>query len=295
MIKSMTSFGRFKDSVGGKDITVELKSVNNRFFECSVKISRRFSFLEEKVKPFLRDLGIQRGKVDVLITVEQTSSEDGVISIDTAYAENYITALRTLKDTFGLKDDISVMTVAQNKDIFTLRTPEGDPDADWRDISSVLGKAGDAFLTARIKEGERIALDISEKMRGIASRVDRIEALSENAVSTYKTRLEEKLRETLSDNHVTLDESRILTECAIYADRVAIDEELVRLRSHIVAFGDYLKSNEPVGRSLDFLLQEMNREINTTGSKCNDSEIAHLVVEVKNELEKVREQIQNIE
>ena len=295
MMKSMTAFGRARSTVGGKDITVELRSVNNRFLDCSVKLPRAFSFLEEKVKPYLQAQGISRGKVDVFISIDVIDSPDAEIAIDEGYAEAYLKALYSLRDRFGLHDDVSVMTVAQNKDLFLIKKPEEDMDRDWADVSSVLKEAVDRFLAARTREGENIERDLLSKLALISERVERIEALSHEDNATYREKLEARLREMLSDNRIAFDENRILTECAIFADRIAIDEELVRLRSHFDGFREILRSEEPAGRRFDFLIQEMNRETNTIGSKCQNAEIAKLVVDVKCELEKIREQIQNIE
>ena len=295
MIKSMTSFGRARKTVGGKDITVEIRSVNNRFFDCSVKLPRAFSFLEEKIKPYLQANSVSRGKVDVFITIDVIDSPIPQISIDEGYAEAYISALRALGERFDLHDDISIMRVAQNHDIFVIQKSEEDTEKEWADLRSVLDEALASFIAGRSREGENIERDLITKVDNIKSIVERIEALSQNDVTEYRVKLEAKLRDMLSDNRIVFEESRILTECAIFADRVAIDEELVRLRSHFTAFDGILNMNEPTGRKLDFLIQEMNREINTIGSKCSDSDIAHLVVDVKTELEKIREQIQNIE
>lgn len=294
-MKSMTAFGRAKAAVGGKDITVELRSVNSRYFDCSVKISRAFSYLEEKVKPYLQSRGISRGKLDIWIGVEVTESKGVEIALDSAYAKGYIDALRKLRDEFGLTDDISVMNVARNQEIFSVKKPEEDAESDWQDILSVLSEAVDRFLAAREAEGANIERDLCEKVASIHAMTETIESLSAADVESYREKLHARLTQMLSDNKITVDENRILTECAIFADRVAIDEELVRLRSHFDAFSGMLNSKEPVGRKIDFLIQEMNREINTIGSKCQNAGIAHLVVQVKTEIEKIREQIQNIE
>ena len=294
-MKSMTAFGRAKETVGGKDITVELRSVNSRYFDCSVKISRAFSYLEEKIKPYLQSRGISRGKLDVWVGVEVTESEGVEIALDTAYAKGYVDALRRLRDEFGLADDISVMSVARNQEIFTVKKPEEDAESDWQDILTVLTTAVDNFLAAREAEGANIERDLCDKIGQIRSTTETIESLSAADVTTYREKLHARLSQMLSDNKLSVDENRILTECAIFADRVAIDEELVRLRSHFDAFAGMLKSREPVGRKIDFLIQEMNREVNTIGSKCQNAEIAHLVVQIKTEIEKIREQIQNIE
>ena len=294
MIRSMTAFGRARATVGGKDITVEIKSVNNRFFDCSVKLPRAFSFLEERIKPHLQSASVSRGKVDVFVSIDVVDSPDVEIALDEGYAEAYIKALRRL-EAFGLPNDISIMTVAQNKDLFLVKKSEEDTEKDWADLRTVLDEALARFLAAREREGENIRRDLCEKIEAIRENVDRIETLSLSDIGTYRAKLEQKLREMLSDNRIVFDENRILTECAIFADRIAIDEELVRLRSHFDGFSDILASSEPVGRRLDFLVQEINRETNTIGSKCQNSDIARLVVDIKCEIEKIREQIQNIE
>lgn len=296
MIKSMTAFGRARSTVGGKDITVELRSVNNRFFDCSVKMPRAFSFLEEKIKPYLQGAGITRGKVDVFITIEVVDSPAAEIAVDEGYAKAYVEALKRLQLCCPeLKDDISVMRVAQNRDIFIVKKPEEDAEKDWNDLCMVLDEAVAKFLAGRAREGENIQNDLVAKVNAIRERVDRIESLSEKDTVTYREKLEARLREMLSDNRIVFDENRILTECALFADKIAIDEELVRLRSHFDGFDEILRSDEPVGRHLDFLVQEINRETNTIGSKCQNSAIAKIVVDVKCEIEKIREQIQNIE
>ena len=295
MIRSMTGFGRCRETVEGLDITVEIKSVNSRFLDCTAKISRAYGYLEERIKPYLMSRGVTRGKVDVWISVEVMDSGSVQITADEGYLKGYLEALYTLRDKYGLRDDISVMTVARNHDIFQIKKPEEDIEHDWERVLTVLAKATDTFLTVREREGERLAEDLRTKMQNIKGAVDRIEELSALDVSTYRERLAERIREALGDCQITPDETRLLTECAIHADKVAVDEEMVRLRTHFGAFEEILSSGEPVGRKLDFLMQEMNREINTTGSKCSDAQIAHLVVDVKCELEKIREQIQNLE
>ena len=295
MLRSMTAFGRERKNVGGRDITVEIKSVNNRYFDCSVRLPHAFAPLEQRIKPYLQEKGITRGKVDVSIFVEMADATDAEISVNTEYASKYIAALIELKEKFGLSGDVNVMDVARDREVFTFTKPDGDVEQDWADLCQVLDSAADRFIEARIAEGGRIEDDLKGKIEHIREVVAKIDELSGEDIGGYRARLEEKLKAVLADNNITVDENRILTECAIYADRAAIDEEIVRLRSHFCAFYDYMKSGEPVGRSLDFLMQELNREINTIGSKCGNSSIAHLVVEVKTELEKIREQIQNIE
>jgi uncharacterized protein (TIGR00255 family) len=295
MFRSMTAFGRERADVGGKDITVEIKSVNNRYFDCSVKLPHIYAPLEQRIKQRLSEKGISRGKVDVGIFIDFAEATDTEILVNREYAQRYINALRALKEEFSLAGEISVMEVARDREVFSIKKPEGDIEAEWVDLCSVLDIAVERFLDARAGEGKRIEDDLVAKIEHIRQVVEKIEALSGEDIGGYRARLEEKLKAVLADNNITIDENRILTECAIYADRAAIDEEIVRLKSDFEAFYGYVAKDEPVGRSLDFLIQEMNREINTIGSKCGNSSIAHLVVECKTEMEKVREQIQNIE
>ena len=295
MLKSMTAFGRATASFAEREITVEMRSVNNRFFDCSVKIPRAFSFLEEKIKPYLQASSISRGKVDVFITIDVIDSPVPEICIDEGYAEAYIKALRKLGERFDLKDDISIIRVAQNHDILVVKKSEEDTEKEWADLCTVLDEAIAGFIAGREREGANIERDLCAKVENIKGLVGRIEESSKNDVEDYRRKLEGKLRDMLADNRIVFDESRILTECAIFADKVAIDEELVRLNSHFDGFADILASGEPAGRKLDFLIQEMNRETNTIGSKCQNSSIAKIVVDIKCEIEKIREQIQNIE
>ncbi len=295
MMKSMTAFGRGKGSFSGKEITVELKSVNSRYLDLSVKMPRAYSYLEERIKPYFAEKGISRGKIDVYVGIEVKESEDTEISVDMALAKGYLDALRSIRDSFELRDDISVMSLARNADIFKVKKPEEDAERDWAELREVLDIAAEQFISARIREGALIEKDLFGKIDGIKENAAKIEELSLGDISDYKEKLRDRIHKMLSDNNISIDESRILTECAVFADKVAIDEELVRLRSHFEAFAEYTKANEPVGRKLDFLMQEMNREINTIGSKCNNAVIARYVVDVKTELEKIREQIQNIE
>ena len=294
-MKSMTAFGRARRTVGGKDVTVELRSVNNRFFDCSVKLPRAFSFLEEKVKPHLQASGIARGKVDVFFTIDVIDTPNVAFTVDEGYAAAYVSALRELGKKFDLRDDISIMSVARNNDIFVIQKSEDDAEQDWADVREVLDEAVANFLAGRAREGANIEADLCAKVASIRRMVARIKELSHDDITSYREKLEARLREILSDNKITFEESRILTECAVFADRVAIDEELVRLDSHFDGFDQIIASKEPVGRKLDFLIQEMNRETNTIGSKCQNAAIARLVVDIKCELEKIREQIQNIE
>jgi uncharacterized protein (TIGR00255 family) len=291
----MTAFGRARQTVNGKDITAEIKSVNNRYLDVNVKISRMYSFLEDKIKQYISQRGISRGKIEIYVNVDQLEQQGVEISLDTAYAKSYIDALYKLRDTFGLKDDITVTRIASNKEIFNVKKPEDDLEGDWNDIKTVLDIAIDGFIERRITEGENLLKNIREKIENIKGYVSKISENSERDTSEYANKLKERILKFLDDQAMHVDEQRILTEVAIFADKVAIDEELVRLDSHFGAFEEIAASCEPAGRKLDFLVQEMNRETNTIGSKASNSDTAHLVVNVKNELEKIREQIQNIE
>ncbi len=295
MIKSMTAFGRGKTETADKDITIEIKSVNSRFFDCNVKIPRAYIFLEERIKTYIQKNAVSRAKVDVYVTVNNHSSGAVNVGIDTAYAESYIAALKNLRDTYGLEDDISVMTVARNSDVFTYEKAEEDLEGEWDIIRGVLDSAISGYSEMRAAEGKKAEDDIKAKIELVRAYADEVEKISHEDTVGYRDKLEAKLRQILSDNSVTVDENRLLTECALWADKIAIDEELVRLRSHFGAFYDIIASKEPSGRKLDFLMQELNRETNTIGSKANNAKIARIVVNMKGELEKIREQVQNIE
>ncbi len=295
MIKSMTAFGRGKHEGEDKTVTIEIKSVNSRFFDCNVKLPRAYSFLEERIKNYIQKNAVSRAKVDVFITVDSHTSGIGSVSIDRAFAESYISALRELASEFSLKDDISVMAVARNQDIFTYDKPEADLEGEWEIIRSVLDDAIAGYSEMRAAEGKKAETDIKEKIELVRAYADEVEKISREDTVGYRDKLEARLRQILGDNDVAIDENRLLTECAVWADKIAIDEELVRLRSHFGAFYDIADMKEPSGRKLDFLMQELNRETNTIGSKANNARIAKIVVNMKGELEKIREQVQNIE
>ena len=295
MMKSMTAFGRAKLEGEEKDVTVELKSVNSRFFDCNVKIPRAYSFLEEKIKEYVKKNATSRAKVDVYVTVDNHTRGLGNVSIDSAYAKSYIEALYRLRDEFGLRDDITVCSVARNQDIFTYEKKEEDLDKEWEIFSSVLDRAISDYNLMREREGERIGADISAKIENIKALSLEVEKISKEDTVGYRDKLEARIRQILESNEIAVDESRLLTECAVWADKIAIDEELVRLRSHFGAFYEIAGAKEPSGRKLDFLVQEINRETNTIGSKANNARIARLVVDMKGEVEKIREQVQNLE
>ena len=295
MIKSMTAFGRAKRTGEAKDITIEIKSVNSRFFDCNVKLPRAYIFLEERIKEHIKTNAVARAKVDVFVTVDNHTSGLGNVGLDKAYLESYLSALYRLRDEFKLYDDISVMNVARNQEIFTYDKAEEDLEAEWEIFREVLDEAIAGYNEMRSREGAKAEADIKAKLEQVRAYADEVEEISKTDVVGYRDKLEAKIRQALEDAKVTPDENRLLTECAIWADKIAIDEELVRLRSHFGAFYDIAAAAEPSGRKLDFLMQELNRETNTIGSKANNAKIARIVVNMKGELEKIREQVQNIE
>ena len=294
-MKSMTAFGRAVVEGEERNVTVELKSVNSRFFDAGVKLPRAYLFLEEKIKGYVQKNGILRGKVDIYISVEEKSREDGAAVLDEGFLASYLSCLYRLRDEYKLRDDITVMSVARNADIFHRERAAEDLDKAWEWLCPVLDAALVGYVEMRTREGERIAADILAKLETVKALVDEIETISKSDTVGYRDKLESRIRAILGETDVAVDENRLLTECAIWADKIAIDEELVRLRSHFDAFMQIVALPEPSGRKLDFLMQEMNRETNTIGSKANNAAIARLVVNIKGELEKMREQIQNIE
>ncbi|MBR4895441.1 MAG: YicC family protein [Clostridia bacterium] len=297
MLKSMTAFGRARrmSSDGALDITAELRSVNSRYLDVTVRMSRQVAHLEDKVKAYLAEAGITRGKVEVYVGVDVLETRGLEVLVDHEAARSYIAALEDLRDTFGLKDDISVMRVAANRDLFTTKKPEEDDERDWAEIRTVLAEAVAGFSQMRAKEGENLCADLSGKLETLEGMAAKVKTLSEEDIAGYPAKLETRIRQFLADFDAEASEQRILTEAAIFADKAAIDEELVRLASHFKAFREILSSDEAAGRKLDFLVQEINRETNTIGSKAGNAQIAHLVVDMKTEIEKIREQIQNLE
>ncbi len=292
MIRSMTGYGRSEQIVDGRAVTVEIKSVNHRYFEFSCRTTRGYSFLEEKLKSFLQGR-ITRGKVDAYISVEALESAQTQVLVNHSLAEGYVQALRELAERYGLRDDISVSTVSRYSDIFSVHKAPEDEEAVWNSVQQAAEEALKNFLAMREAEGERLRADVLSRAGTIMKLVDEIETRSPQTVAEYQERLRQKIQELLGDN--TVDEQRLLTETAIFADKVAVAEETVRLRSHFRQMEEMMKTDAPIGRKLDFLVQEMNREANTIGSKAVDSKIAYLVVDIKAEIEKIREQIQNIE
>ena len=292
MIKSMTGYGRAVETVNGREFTVELRSVNNRYLDCSVRLPRILTFGEEAVKQAVKNV-ISRGKVDVFISVRSENGDEVQVNLNKAVLESYLTAMREMVQEFQVAGDISVSTVSRLPEVFSLEKPQVDEEQLLADMMGVLTKALSEYDKMRQNEGEALDRDLRSRGNTILERVAQVEKGNVQTVIDYRTRLENKLKEVLANT--AIDESRILTEAAIFADKVAVDEETVRLRSHLQQMNDMLTTGGAVGRKLDFLLQEMNREANTIGSKCTDVNLARVVVDIKAELEKIREQTQNIE
>lgn len=288
----MTGYGRARETLNGRDITVEVRSVNNRYLDCTVKMPRSYVFAEDAIKSCVQK-AISRGKVDVFVTIDTTAADVTVVTVNEALARGYYDALKQLKDTFGLEGEITPAALAKFPDVLTVSRAEEDLEAVAEDICKVVEQALQAYNEMRAVEGRRLAEDIAGRVTTIESVVAKVEERSPQTVAEYRARLSNKMAEVLQST--AIDESRILTEAAIFADKVAVDEETVRLRSHIAQLRHMLQGNIPVGRKLDFLIQEVNRECNTIGSKCNDLTITQDVVDMKAEVEKIREQVQNIE
>lgn len=292
MIRSMTGFGRCQDIIGAYEISVEIKSVNHRYADFNIRIPRSYLFLEEPVKQRLQNY-ISRGKVDVFINISRTDQKSKEIRINLPLAEEYLRELRTLHSELDLRDDITVSSLARFNDLFETRSCEVDEEEIKAALFEAVDRAAEGFVRMREGEGSRMRDDMLSHCAEIEKKISVIEELSPACVTAYREGLEQRIRDLIGD--ASVDENRLLTETAIYADKLAVDEETVRLRSHLVSFREMTESGEAIGRKMDFLLQEMNREANTIGSKCNHIEISRLVVDIKSELEKIREQLQNIE
>lgn len=291
-VTSMTGFGRAKQTLTGLDITVEIKSVNHRYFEFSSRLPRAYMFLEEQLKSFIREK-VTRGKVEVSVLIDDRRENAVELEINRAYADAYVAALHNLAKTYRIKDDVKMSLLANNPEIFTARRRETDSEQVSAAVLEVAGVALSNFVTMRAVEGERLVADVTDRSNAILNLVSFIEERSPQTVKEYRERIEEKIRELLGDVHI--DEQRLLTETALFADKIAVAEETVRLRSHIKQLGEMFAEGGAIGRKLDFIVQEMNREANTIGSKAQDLEIGKAVVDIKSEIEKIREQIQNIE
>ena len=292
MIKSMTGFGRFEGQINGRSITLEIKSVNHRYTEFNFRVTRGYSFLEEKLKSYITSK-VSRGKIDMFVSITEPEDTPAEVVINHNLVQGYLNAFKELNETYSIPNSVTVNDIARYPDVLTVNKAKEDEETVLKDVIEAVDVALESFISMREAEGERLKADVLGRADTIMELVAEIAARSPETVREYQDRLREKIEEFLSSGDY--DENRIITEVAIFADKVAVDEETVRLRSHFEQLKTYLDSDKPVGRSIDFLIQEMNREANTIGSKVKDAEIAQKVVRIKNEIEKIREQIQNIE
>ncbi|MGN0637822.1 MAG: YicC/YloC family endoribonuclease [Huintestinicola sp.] len=292
MIKSMTGFGRAEEIIGGRDIIVEIRSVNHRYYEFSARVPRVYGYIEEKLKSYLNGR-ISRGKVEVSVSITAIEAADTQIEINKVVAKGYVDALRSVGEELGLEDDLTLSQLVRLPDVFTVRKAADDEELIWNSVKTVADEAVSRFIAMRETEGLKMKEDVLERADMIERLVDEVERLSPLSAENYRNKLYARLCEVLADKNI--DEQRLVTEAAIFADKTAVAEETVRLKSHIRQLRDMLSLNEPVGRKLDFLIQEFNREANTIGSKAQDIAVTKIVVDLKSEIEKIREQIQNIE
>lgn len=294
MIKSMTGFGRCEAEINGREITVEVKSVNHRYFEFSCRTPRGYGFLDDKLKSYVNSR-VSRGKIDMFVTVGANDEAPSEVTVNHQLVSGYLNAMKEISDTYGVENDVTVVSLSRFPDVFTVHKPAEDEEQITNDVLSVAKTALDSFITMRETEGEKMKADILSRANTILSIVGEIEERSPQTVAEYEERLLERIKQTLEDYEVEIDEQRVLTEVAVFSDKVAVAEETVRLRSHFAQLEKFLEYDEPVGRKIDFIIQEMNREANTIGSKVQDAVLAHKVVDIKSEIEKIREQVQNIE
>ena len=292
MIKSMTGYGKSEQTIDSLNVTVEIKSVNHRYFEFSARVPREYGFLEEKLKKYCNSL-ITRGKVVCYVSVEDLEEREMEVNVNETLAAGYVKALKELSERFGLKDDISAVTLSRYPDVITLHKASEDEERIWNAVKTVAETAVSKFIEMRETEGSKLRGDILSRADYIIECVEFIEGRSPETVREYNEKLKQRMKELLGD--AAVDEQRLLNEAAIYADKIAVDEETVRLRSHISQLREFMNSSEAIGRKLDFLVQEINREANTIGSKAQDVDIAKKVIAIKAEVEKIREQVQNIE
>ncbi len=292
MIRSMTGFGREHQIIDGREILVEIRSVNHRYFEFSSKLPRSYMYLEDKLKSLLQGK-ISRGKVEISVSIYNVSGKETQITVNPMVVEGYVNSLREVKDKFDLKDNLALSDVFKMTDAFNVLKADVDEDEIWKAVEGVTQIAMDRFITMRETEGERMKSDILSRLSDIEAMVGEVEKISPDTVSAYRARLFEKMQEILQNNQV--DEQRILLEAALFSEKTAVDEETVRLRSHISQFRAMLENEDNIGRKLDFLVQEVNREVNTIGSKAQDLRVTKIIVDAKSEIEKIREQIQNVE
>ena len=294
MIKSMTGFGRCEAEINGREITVEVKSVNHRYFEFSCRTPRGYGFLDDKLKSYVNSR-VSRGKIDMFVTIGANDEAPSEVTVNHQLVSGYINAMKEISDTYGVENDVTVVSLSRFPDVFTVHKPAEDEEQITNDVLSVAKTALDSFIAMRETEGEKMKTDILSRANTILSIVGEIEERSPQTVAEYEGRLLERIKQTLEDYEVEIDEQRVLTEVAVFSDKVAVAEETVRLRSHFEQLNKFLEYDEPVGRKIDFIIQEMNREANTIGSKVQDAVLAHKVVDIKSEIEKIREQVQNIE
>lgn len=292
MIKSMTGYGSAKGQAEGLEITVELKSVNNRYLDTSVRLPRSFLFAEDTVKSAVQ-AHISRGKVDVFVSVDSSAADDMVIKVNDPLLKSYVEAIRHISEEYSLVNDMTALNVSRFPDVLSVEKKDLDADAIAAAISNITEKALVDFDAMRLREGEKLRDDVLSRLDTIDALVRTVEEEAPKTVAEYRARLEQKMAEVLGT--AGIDESRILAEAAVFADHIAVDEETVRLRSHMAQLKTMINGSSPTGRKIDFLIQEFNREANTIGSKCQNSDIAHVIVDLKSEIEKIREQIQNIE
>ena len=292
MISSMTGYGRAQEVIGNKDITVEIKGINHRFFEFNARVPRTYGYIEERIKSVLQS-SISRGKVEVSVAIYNVDTPDSEVAVNVELAKNYLETLRASAAELNIADDLKLSHLLQLNDVFTIRKKADDEEAVLSAVEEVTGKAVNSFVAMRRTEGSKLKEDLLSRIVSIENAVGVIEEKASQMADDYRERLFQKLTEILHDKNI--DEQRVLTEAAIFAEKVAVDEETVRLRSHISQFRQLLEIPEPVGRKLDFLIQEFNRETNTIGSKVQNAEITKIVVDIKSDIEKIREQIQNIE
>lgn len=291
-MRSMTGFGRERAVIGGKEYSVEIKSVNSRYCELSVKVPRNYTYLEEKLKALVKSR-LSRGKAEVWLSVAEIEGRETSVTVNLPVVKNYLEEMRRCCGELNLMDDLKLSDIFRMTDAFTVVRSEADEETIWSNVQAVANKALDNFTSMREKEGEKLKADMLSKIDSIETMINQVEVLSPETVEAYRSRLYNKLKEILEEKQI--EEQRILTEAAIFADKVAVDEETVRLHSHFKQFREMTEASEPIGRKLDFLVQELNRETNTIGSKAQDLRITKIVIEVKSEIEKIREQIQNIE
>ena len=294
MIKSMTGFGRCEAEINGREITVEIKSVNHRYFEFTCRTPRGYGFLDDKLKSYVNSR-VSRGKIDMFVTVGANDEAPSEVTVNHQLVSGYLNAMKEISDTYGVENDVTVVSLSRFPDVFTVHKPAEDEEQITNDVLSVARTALDSFITMRETEGEKMKADILSRANTILSIVGEIDERSPQTVAEYEERLLERIKQTLDDYEVEIDEQRVLTEVAVFSDKVAVAEETVRLRSHFAQLEKFLEYDEPVGRKIDFIIQEMNREANTIGSKVQDAVLAHKVVDIKSEIEKIREQVQNIE